>query len=72
MYVCICNAITEDQVRAQLDRGARTVAAVHRALGVSPKCGKCLPMMRDLVRRNLREDAVTAVATQAEALACEG
>jgi bacterioferritin-associated ferredoxin len=29
---------------------------MHRSLGVRPKCGKCLPMMREIVR-DLAQDA---------------
>ncbi len=50
MYVCLCNRITDRQVRAQVSGGQNTVASVHRSLGVSPQCCKCLPMMRDIVR----------------------
>jgi bacterioferritin-associated ferredoxin len=52
MYVCLCNRITDRQVRAQAVGGDCTVSTVHRSLGVSPQCGKCLPMMRDIVREH--------------------
>jgi bacterioferritin-associated ferredoxin len=52
MYVCLCNRITDRQVRTQAAGGNCTLGSVHSSLGISPKCGKCLPMMRDIVREH--------------------
>ena len=52
MYVCLCNRITDRQVRTQAAGGDCTLGAVHNSLGIAPKCGKCLPMMRDIVREH--------------------
>ncbi len=42
MYVCICNAITEKQVREAAREGARTLTDLHRnGLGVATGCGQC-------------------------------
>jgi bacterioferritin-associated ferredoxin len=55
MYVCLCNGLTDRQVRCAAKAGC-SAASVHRLLGVRPKCGKCLPMMREIVR-DLAQDA---------------
>jgi bacterioferritin-associated ferredoxin len=57
MYVCLCNRVTDRQVRAQAACGDCTLGAVHHSLGISPKCGKCLPMMRDIVREHKAQSA---------------
>jgi len=50
MYLCICNAITEDQVAwAVRERGAESVGAVFDALGAKPDCGRCLGAMAEAV-----------------------
>jgi bacterioferritin-associated ferredoxin len=49
MYLCICNAITDRQVRAHGRASGRSVAAFYRALGVKPKCGKCVPTVREIL-----------------------
>jgi bacterioferritin-associated ferredoxin len=41
MYVCVCNAITERQVRAAVDAGATTLDALRFELGVATCCGCC-------------------------------
>jgi bacterioferritin-associated ferredoxin len=51
MYVCVCNAITDREVRAQAQSERSTVSAIYRSLGTKPKCGKCVPLVRQLMRQ---------------------
>jgi bacterioferritin-associated ferredoxin len=48
MYICICHAITDRQARAHCSSSC-SVAAFYRALGVKPKCGKCVPLVREML-----------------------
>ena len=41
MYVCICNGITDSQVKWAFDTGIRNWNDVHTKLGCKPNCGKC-------------------------------
>jgi bacterioferritin-associated ferredoxin len=41
MYVCICNAVTERQIRQEVGRGARTIADLRRTLNIGSRCGAC-------------------------------
>ena len=50
MYVCLCHAIRDRAVRACCQDEAETVAEVYRALGVRPQCGKCVPMVVEIMR----------------------
>lgn len=58
MYLCICNAITDRQARSNGAASGRSVAAFYRALGVKPKCGKCVPTVREIL--DLRSDSIEA------------
>jgi bacterioferritin-associated ferredoxin len=51
MYVCLCNAITDRDFRAHAECEGCTVSAVYRALGTKPQCGKCVPFVREMLRR---------------------
>lgn len=55
MYVCICNSITEKQVRAAIEQGARSVRDLNRRLGVGSECGKCTCIARQLVKQAFSE-----------------
>jgi bacterioferritin-associated ferredoxin len=48
MYVCVCNGLTSRDVRAAARKSPST-GGVYRALGVQPRCGKCIPTIRDAV-----------------------
>jgi bacterioferritin-associated ferredoxin len=51
MYVCLCNAITDRDVRAHAADENTTVSMVYRSLGIKPKCGKCVPYVSQLLRQ---------------------
>ena len=55
MYICLCNALTDRDVRAHSEGGC-SVSMVYKALGCEPQCGKCVPF----VRRMLREQSGVA------------
>jgi bacterioferritin-associated ferredoxin len=50
MYICLCNAITERQVRECADSGACSVDDLASRLGVGSGCGRCLECAVDLLR----------------------
>ena len=62
MYVCLCNGLTDRQVRCAAKAGC-SAAGVHRSLGVRLKCGKCLPMMREIVRDLAQDSADGGLAS---------
>ncbi|MFC4054041.1 bacterioferritin-associated ferredoxin [Actinomadura syzygii] len=41
MYVCICNAITEDDVNGCMASGCASAREVKAACGFKPGCGSC-------------------------------
>lgn len=49
MYLCVCNAVTENDIRQAVASGARNFAAVCEATGCSTCCGCCEPVVRELV-----------------------
>ena len=42
MYICICNAIRESDLRRAACRADGDVEAVYAAMGKRPNCGQCL------------------------------
>jgi bacterioferritin-associated ferredoxin len=50
LYICICNAITERQVRDCARSGASSVDQLASELGVGSGCGRCLECAVDLLR----------------------
>jgi bacterioferritin-associated ferredoxin len=50
MIVCLCNALTDRDVRDAAARGADRVALVYRECNCRPDCGKCAREVRDILR----------------------
>ena len=41
MYVCICNAITDKQIRRAAAAGVESLGELSETLGVASCCGSC-------------------------------
>jgi bacterioferritin-associated ferredoxin len=51
MYVCLCNALRESDIRRAIrEMGPATPDQVFDALGVKPECRRCIPDIRLLMR----------------------
>lgn len=50
MYVCLCKAITDRQIRSEVLNGADSMRALRERLGVCSGCGKCGPEVREVLR----------------------
>ena len=42
MYICVCNAIRENELRRAAQLAEGDVEAVYASLGAEPQCGCCL------------------------------
>jgi bacterioferritin-associated ferredoxin len=49
MIVCICNRITEDEVRRAARAGAPTPVVAYAHLGHEPQCGSCLCHAQEII-----------------------
>ncbi|MCY4231971.1 MAG: (2Fe-2S)-binding protein [Alphaproteobacteria bacterium] len=62
MYVCICNAYRDAEIREAARTGVRSAHKAYAALGGGPRCGRCLPDAQDLIDREHGAPAVHAVS----------
>jgi len=62
MYVCVCNAVTDCQIREAYCDGACSMRELRERLGVAGCCGRCAPCARDVLTqcRQERERATPA------------
>ena len=44
MYVCICNGVTDHQIRQAAEAGCRTMAELTMRTGAGSTCGSCIEM----------------------------
>jgi bacterioferritin-associated ferredoxin len=57
VYVCICNGVTDHQIREAAANGCANVSDLTMRTGCGSNCGSCLDMAADLLAqaRNARE-----------------
>ena len=53
MIVCVCNRITEKEVREAACKGACTPEAAYESLGCEPQCGCCLDYAQEIIDEEL-------------------
>lgn len=57
MYVCICNAITDSQIREAAEDGVDNLWQLQAKLGVATNCGSCKEHASEILRqKRLLED----------------
>ena len=57
MYVCICNAVTDKQIRKAADAGVEDLWGLQRELGVAVGCGACKEMAAEILGESRRAKA---------------
>lgn len=55
MYVCVCHAVTDSQVRQAVHNGVTLMRELREELNVASSCGRCACCARDVLRATLKE-----------------
>ncbi|HET9048936.1 MAG TPA: (2Fe-2S)-binding protein [Chiayiivirga sp.] len=55
MYVCICNGITDRDIRDAVRAGAQDLAQLSALTGCNTSCGSCGELAMEVLRETLRE-----------------
>jgi bacterioferritin-associated ferredoxin len=58
MYVCICHAVTDTQIKNAVEAGCCSLREVSQCLNVGKTCGRCVPAAREVIHDTLSELAV--------------
>ena len=61
MYVCLCSAVTTDQIIQCVRSGCKDLDAVTKQLGTGLNCGSCIYMISDLIAKTKSQDCSQAV-----------
>ena len=71
MYLCICKAVSDQQIRQAVEQGVRTMGDVSARFGVGIECGKCIDPIRELLDQCLAARPAEAVPALDDAPAAE-
>ena len=57
MYICVCKAVTERQVKQAVNEGAYSMRDLRNRLGVAGECGRCAKCALDCLREHKAAEA---------------
>ncbi len=60
MYVCVCNAVTDREIRGAVRLGARSLDDLSATLGVATCCRRCSDCARSVLEEALETHAAVA------------
>lgn len=69
MYICICKAVTERQIREAIQSGACTRKDIGTCLQAGTACGKCGSEINGLLRHNRSQGGDSLLGRAAQAAA---
>lgn len=49
MYVCLCNGVTDRQIREAVGDGVKSMRQLRQCLGVAANCGRCATHAKELL-----------------------
>lgn len=62
MYICLCNAITETDIRTCADEGACSLRDLEHCLGVGSGCGRCRAAAKEVLLETRSASSQTFVS----------
>ena len=62
MYVCLCEGVTDGQIRDAIYEGCCSYREVRETLNVAMQCGKCACVAKQVVKDTLSEVQQSQVA----------
>jgi bacterioferritin-associated ferredoxin len=60
MIVCVCNNISDREIRQAADLGLSSMGELRRDLGVGTCCGKCVSCARQVLHDHIDSKAITS------------
>jgi len=58
VFICICNGVTERQIRDAVRSGAGDIAQLRSSLGVGAGCGTCAAFAEQIISETLQTHAL--------------
>jgi bacterioferritin-associated ferredoxin len=61
MIVCVCNNISDREIRQAMEFGITTMEELRGALGVATCCGQCFSCAEDILNEHLAAQAAADI-----------
>ncbi len=59
MYICICNPVTDAQLRRAISEGCQSLDDLQTNLGVATSCGRCAESACAILQAEVNKRAVS-------------
>lgn len=56
MYVCLCKAVTDTQIRQAVENGATSFGQIRKDLSLAAQCGKCGILARQVYNESIERN----------------
>lgn len=53
MYICLCNAVTDSQIKSAIEEGHESLRSLKRELCIGKQCGKCIPDVMNILSESI-------------------
>ncbi len=63
MYVCVCKAVTDTQIKQAINDGVCTRRQIFQCFGVGRDCGKCNKHVKELLDTHLQQQPIMQAAS---------
>lgn len=64
MYVCVCKAVSDKDIHAAVEKGARSMRELRREFDVCGGCGKCGLATRDCLNKAMMDEQTCSPCAQ--------
>lgn len=55
MYVCVCNAVSDSDIRNAVDNGVSTMRQLRQKTGCASTCGCCKELAVEILQQSLAD-----------------
>ena len=66
MIVCVCEAVSDRRIRAEVRDGHHTVRSIGRSCGAGTDCGQCRSAVKQLIAQTRSESTPGSLLTGLE------
>jgi bacterioferritin-associated ferredoxin len=63
MYVCVCKAVTDNQIKNAIAEGVCSRRQLFQCFGVGGDCGKCNKLVKELLDENRQQHPIMQEAS---------
>lgn len=68
MYICICEQVTDTQIKNAIKEGATSVRDLKKELGIASQCGQCGQCAKALLKEHSCKKTCQKVTAKASAI----